>query len=523
MCTIQLDMKNRLKKIVMPRTYQLRRGEAGGKEYKPKKRERKKKGEIPSSQEVRSIIEESVIESTQRSSQCAASLPGIISSQEMVPAESSGATGDTLIEEEVSQSESQSQSLIDLTEEYHNQTVASKRERTRSFMITINKGSKEILNLLKREGIESEFIIIGGVENAPTTGHEHLHAVIYYKNQHSVDRLQKKIKGYGQVLPIINYTTGKADYESLIKCVRYIQKQFKVIYQNGKLPDQGKRVDLETALDECKTLEEFMMNHRSLYLRYCNGITHYYERATSYQQFKSVYEDVKNGTIHKKNVKIIFITGFSSTGKSSFGWQIAVNYLKIPIEQLGTIKYTSNGTFNNGVNINAPYLIWNEFRDSQLSHDEFYQLCDKFGTSCNIKYGKTYLRPKMIIIDSIQALEKIYPEEVDRDRYQIYRRIFKYLEMDEDYNVREIDLKPLLEKTKGKPMDEESIKRREEFEQLQKTRSYKPFDPKSLLDDFVAQQDTIHKLPNSMSLDKIDDDTANAIFTAIEQENEKQQ
>ena len=516
----------------MPRTYKLRVGEVGGNTYKPKKREKKR--EIPNSQEVRSIIEESVLESTQKASQCAASLPGIISSQVMVPAELSGAAVDTHNVEETQMEEEEdvqsSQTVhdnsieeIDLVSEYQNQCIApvDGRTRTRNFFVTINRGSKEMLNILKREGLESDFIIIGGVENAPTTGHEHYHAVIHYKNQHSLHNLIKKIKGYGKVQPIINYQNGTADTESLIKCVRYVQKKFQVIYQQGNLPNQGKRNDLDAMLRECKTREEFMSKYPSVWIRYHNGIKDYYEQKQSFQNFSDVYDDVKSGKIHERSVKIIFITGFSGTGKSSFGWNIAVNYLKIPKEQLGTIKYGGNGTFNNGYNYQAPYLIWNEFRDSQLTYDEFIHLCDKYGNDCNVKYGKSYLRPKMIIIDSVQALETIFPDEEDINRYQVYRRIFKYLEMDEDHSVKEIDLKPLMDKLKGKPRDDEVFKRRQEFEKLQKTRTYKPFDPKSLLDDFNLYDDiTLKKLPNSMSLDKIDDNVVNSILSQLDDQSE---
>ena len=503
----------------MPRKYKLRKGEVGGEEYKP--RRRNKKIQI-SEEEVKEVI----------SSTLSAAPPSMITSTpDVVMVEMSSTQGATTEVEKSGEGEgeevkeaaaeageventeiiksTQNTQIVESTQKVEEgETGLSEeeekeidlinsseivenegRKKTRSFLVTINKGNKNMVNVLKREGLESDFIIIGGEEKGEKTGHEHYHAVIHYKNQRSTQNLIKKIKGYGQVLPIVNYKTGVSDIESLIKTVRYIQKVYQIIYQNGKLPEQGRRNDLKGMLKECKSSNEFREKYGDVWIRYRNGIKDYYEEEKSSANFSSVYDDVRERKIHKASVKIIFITGFSGTGKSSFAWDIAVNYLKIPKEQLGTIKYTGNGTFNNGYNCCAPYLIWNEFRDNQITHDEFYHLCDKYGNDCNIKYGKYYLRPKLIIIDSIQALEKIFPEEEDRNRYQIYRRIFKYLEMDENYSVREIDLQPLLEKTKGDPIDEELLARRKEFEELQKTRSYKPFDPTSLLAEFNLKDD----------------------------------
>lgn len=493
----------------MARKYKLRQGEVGGQEYKP--RRRNKKIQI-SEEEVKEVV----------SSTLSAIPPAMITSTpDVVMVEMSGTQGATTeVEKSVEEVEEapsvENTQIVESTQKVEErreegETGLSEEEeidekeidlissseiveneekkKTRSFLVTINKGNKKMVNILKREGLESDFIIIGGEERGGKTGREHYHAVIHYKFQRSTQNLIRKIKGYGQVLPIVNYKTGVSDTESLIRTVRYIQKVYQIIYQSGKLPDQGRRNDLKGMLRECKSSDEFRKKYEDVWIRYRNGIKDYYEEEKSSANFSSVYDDVRERRIHKASVKIIFITGFSGSGKSSFAWEIAVNYLKIPREQLGTIKYTGNGTFNNGYNCSAPYLIWNEFRDNQITHDEFYHLCDKYGNDCNIKYGKYYLRPKLIIIDSIQALEKIFPEEEDRKRYQIYRRIYKYLEMEEDFSVREIDLQPLLEKTKDDPTDEELLAKRKEFEELQKQRSYKPFDPTSLIAEFNLNDD----------------------------------
>lgn len=510
----------------MARKYKLRQGEVGGEEYKPRRRNKKiqiceegvkevisstlsaappsmitstpdvvmveMSGTQGATTEVEKSVEEVEEEVPEVEEAPTVENTQMVESTQIVESTQKGEEGETgMSEEEEKEEIDQEIDLISSSEIVENEG----RKKTRSFLVTINKGNKKMVNVLKREGLESDFIIIGGEERGEKTGHEHYHAVIHYKCQRSTQNLIKKIKGYGQVLPIVNYKTGVADTESLIRTVRYIQKVYQIIYQSGKLPEQGRRNDLKGMLRECKSSDEFRKKYEDVWIRYRNGIKDYYEEEKSSANFSSVYDDVRERRIHKASVKIIFITGFSGSGKSSFAWEIAVNYLKIPREQLGTIKYTGNGTFNNGYNCSAPYLIWNEFRDNQITHDEFYHLCDKYGNDCNIKYGKYYLRPKLIIIDSIQALEKIFPEEEDRKRYQIYRRIYKYLEMEEDFSVREIDLQPLLEKTKDDPTDEELLAKRKEFEELQKQRSYKPFDPTSLIAEFNLNEKNVTPIP----------------------------
>ena len=138
----------------MPRTYQLRVGEVGGKTYKPKKREKKRK--VPSSQEVTSIIEESVIESTQRSSQCAASLPGIISSQVMVPAESSGALVVRSSQEPLTAgtAPTQGNEYRQWREEKWREKQQKEEEepdRSRCFILTFNTRLEEACQTIQRE------------------------------------------------------------------------------------------------------------------------------------------------------------------------------------------------------------------------------------------------------------------------------------------------------------------------------------------------------------------------------------
>ena len=314
----------------MPRKYKLRQGEVGGEEYKPRRRNKKIK---ISSEEVKEVV----------SSTLSAIPPAMITSTpDVVMVEMSGTQGATTeVEKSVEEVEeventqivksTQSTQIVENTQKVEerreegetglseeeekeidlissSETIENEgRKKTRSFLVTINKGNKKMVNILKREGLESDFIIIGGAERGEKTGHEHYHAVIHYKCQRSTQNLIKKIKGYGQVLPIVNYKTGVSDTESLIRTVRYIQKVYQIIYQSGKLPEQGRRNDLKGMLEECKSSDEFRRKYKDVWLRYKNGIKDYYEEERSFANFSSVYDDVRERRIHKARVKIIFI------------------------------------------------------------------------------------------------------------------------------------------------------------------------------------------------------------------------
>ena len=72
------------------------------------------------------------------------------------------------------------------------------------------------------------------------------------------------------------------------------------------------------------------------------------------------------------------------------------------------------------------------------------------GYSINVKFGSTLIRPEIIVFDSIIPLDAIYMDEHKKYRYQVFRRITKYVEYTRDHKFIELDdeLKALQEKFK---------------------------------------------------------------------------
>ena len=434
----------------MPRTYQLRVGEVGGKTYKPKKRERKRK--VPSSQEVRSIIEESVVESTQRSSQCAASLPGIISSQVMVPAESSGALVVRSSQEPLTagtaptQGNAQGNDYRQWREEKWREKQQKEEEepdRSRCFILTFNTRLEEACQTIQRE--ECKYLRIGGIERAPSTGHCHQHCVIYFQNARYANSMRNKYKMFGDVKAV------KMKEKDIAKTFNYVVKEKEIVIEKGQMPKQGYHTELEREILTHESAKDFKFDRPDLYARHRNGINEYYDEKNSDALLDQIFNECITGEIHTKKINIVYIEGKSGTGKTTSAPKYAAETFGYVAKDMGYLKF--DGSFCTGRRLNAKCLFWREFRSDQLPAAGFYQLCDKLGYSINVKHGSEFIRPETIIFDSIIPLDKIYKDETGHHRYQIFRRITHYVEYNSDHTFTDLSAKLQALQEKYKPRD----------------------------------------------------------------------
>ena len=439
----------------MPRTYQLRVGEVGGKTYKPKKRERKRK--ISKSQEVTSIIEESVVESTQRSSQCAASLPGIISSQVMVPAESSGALVVRSSQEPLTAGTAPTQG-----NEYRQwredkwrekqQKEEEEPDRSRCFILTFNTRLEEACQTIQRE--ECKYLRIGGIERAPSTGHCHQHCVIYFQNARYANSMRNKYKMFGDVKAV------KMKEKDIAKTFNYVVKEKEIVIEKGQMPKQGYHTELEREILTHESAKDFKFDRPDLYARHRNGINEYYDEKNSDALLDQIFNECITGEIHQKKINIVYIEGKSGTGKTTSAPKYAAETFGYVAKDMGYLKF--DGGFCTGRRLNAKCLFWREFRSDQLPAAGFYQLCDKLGYSINIKHGSEFIRPETIIFDSIIPLDEIYKDETGTKRYQIFRRITNYVEYNSDHTFTDLSAKLHALQEKYKPRDKPRDKPNEE-------------------------------------------------------------
>lgn len=417
----------------MPRTYKLRVGEVGGKTYKPKKREKKRK--IQKSQE--GIIEESVVESTQRSSQCAASLPGIISSQVMVPAELSGAA--VIPSSQENHDEFTKPALPERNEDWRRYRKRKRKEkeerenrepdRSRCFLLTFNNRLEEACKKIEAE--DCKYLKIGGIEQAPSTGHNHQHCVIYFKNARYTNSMKTKYKCYGEVRAV------EMKDKDIQKVLNYTVKESNIVFEKGEKPEQGFRSDLERQIKTHDSATDLLLDRPDIYARNRNGILDYYNTKDEDNLLNKIFEECITGEIHEKKINIVYITGKSGTGKSTSAAKYAHEKFGYEPKDMGYLKF--DGNFCTGRRVKAKCLLWREFRSDQLPASGFYQLCDKLGYSINIKHASEFIRPETIIFDSIIPLEHIYGDETGHHRYQIFRRITNYVECTYDYTFKDLN------------------------------------------------------------------------------------
>lgn len=426
----------------MPRI--LRDGKERNLNYVPK---RKRSKRSKKSKKVEETPESSmIIESTQSESQCATSSPGIISSQVIVPAELSGAA--VIPSSQEKQHEFTKPAPNDDWRRYREKKRKEKEERenrepdrSRCFLLTFNSRLEEACKKIEAE--ECKYLKIGGIEQAPTTGHNHQHCVIYFKNARYTNSMKSKYNSYGEVRAV------EMKDKDIQKVLNYAVKEGNIVFEKGEKPEQGFRSDLERQIKTHDSITDLLLDRPDIYARNRNGIQDYYNQKDEDTLLNKIFGECISGEIHQKKINIVYITGKSGTGKSTSAAKYAHDKFGYEPKDMGYLKF--DGSFCTGRRVKAKCLLWREFRSEQLPASGFYQLCDKLGYSINIKHSSEFIRPETIIFDSIIPLDQIYGDETGHHRYQIFRRITNYVECTYDYTFKELndELHALQEKYKN--------------------------------------------------------------------------
>lgn len=107
-----------------------------------------------------------------------------------------------------------------------------------------------------------------------------------------------------------------------------------------------------------------------------------------------------------KTVKVIYISGPSGCGKTTKAKEIIRENADKYGRKINMIKY-ENG-FYHGVG-NAKIALYDDFRDSHMKPSEFINLVDYNKHYMNIKGGSKLNQYELIIITSVQRLNRLYP------------------------------------------------------------------------------------------------------------------
>jgi hypothetical protein len=273
----------------------------------------------------------------------------------------------------------------------------------RNFLITLNQPDYfgELKDYLK--SMKGFTYAIATKEEAPTTGHKHIHVYIQFggctalaKNKLCGARVDK-CRGSAQ--QNINYIRKNNDPE----------KAGEIIWEEGSPLFRG-----GLTIAEVKQLTQEQRENLPF---------SYYKGVYKLNMEENMHADIKETF---KEVSVKFIFGPSGLGKT----QLAMKWL----EDEGVTKYDivsyENG-FWNGVSETCEYAVYDDFRDTDMPPVMFIKFIDYTIKNLNIKGGFVKNKYKTIYITSVQDPRDIYTSNWEEKKQWIRRmEIYEFTDTD---------------------------------------------------------------------------------------------
>lgn len=278
--------------------------------------------------------------------------------------------------------------------------------KARAFQFTLNQVEKypEILNDLK--SLKSMDYLISCLEEAPTTGHKHIHIYAHFKDKY---KLSKKLMSHGAHIEICKGSPKQN--------IDYVKKNGKILDEIGEIPHQGMKT-----IKELREMErdEVPANLRRVY-------DDEIAKQRREESFKRMLSEIKQNDLQAPEV--IYFTGEPGVGKTYSAYSYALT--KFNEEDIGKVSF--NNGFADFINPTAKCLICEEFRPADLKASKLLEFLDKYGASINVKGGFEYVRPKCIILASVFTPESLYLD--DEKNKQFTRRITREFRLEKDRTV----------------------------------------------------------------------------------------
>lgn len=154
-----------------------------------------------------------------------------------------------------------------------------------------------------------------------------------------------------------------------------------------------------------------------------NRVQEVMRKQDSEKRFREMLAERRQG-IYKKPEVIVY-NGESDAGKTSAAYNQA--FKKYADEDIARVNFDENGFAHiDGDSGNMKCLIFEEFRDADMSLRQWLQLCDGTGYRINVKGSDCFVRPERICFSSTLPLNKWYAKACSRDKenqWQILRRV----------------------------------------------------------------------------------------------------
>nr|BDF97691.1 replication-associated protein [Cressdnaviricota sp.] len=263
--------------------------------------------------------------------------------------------------------------------------------KARRFQLTLNEVDKYEKLKEYLTGLKSLSYLISCKENAPTTGHEHIHIFICLSSPLKLSL--KKCCGAH-----VEYCKG-----TIKQNINYIKKDGNILDEIGEIPRERGGCHTVEQLANIEDLRELHWNE--------------------YNTWKKIKADKENDIDiddWKKDIKVYYIQGPSGVGKTEKAKEIARENAEKYGKKINIVKF-ENG-FWMGVG-SAKIAIYDDFRDSHLKASEFINFIDYNKHIMNIKGGSKQNKYNLIIITSVQPIENIYSNMTDEPRKQWLRRV----------------------------------------------------------------------------------------------------
>lgn len=260
--------------------------------------------------------------------------------------------------------------------------------KSRNFLFTLNQPEKydTLKNIL--DGLKSCDYYISCLEEAPTTGHKHIHMYVHFNNAY---KLNQKILDLGIHIDICRGSPKQN--------IAYVEKNGNIIDEYGTRPRQG----MSTVGDLMKINDPKELNFNEY---------NTWEKIHSKMNNRIKVDDLY------KNIKVYYIFGPSGVGKTVKAKEILKEN---GYEEVNTVNY-ENG-FWYGVEDDWKAALYDEFRDSCMKPSEFIKFIDYNRHQLNIKGGHILNNYELIIITSVQNPKYIYRNIGDEPRKQWLRRM----------------------------------------------------------------------------------------------------
>lgn len=286
-------------------------------------------------------------------------------------------------------------------------SVKSLNLKSKSFQFTINEIEKynTLIEIIKN--LKSCDYYISCLEEAPTTGHKHIHMYVHFKYTY---KISKRILDLGVHIEICKGSPKQN--------IEYIEKDGNILDEFGIRPKQGMRTVGE--LRNIKDPDDLNWNEYNTWVKIHN----------------TEDNDIDINDIFK-DIKVYYIFGPSGIGKSKKAFEICKD---LGYNKINLISY-ENG-FWNGVNSNSKVAIYDEFRDSSMKPSEFIKFIDYNKHHLNIKGGSILNNYELIIITSVQNPEYIYSNVGDEPRRQWLRRM-EVIDMRPKLKDNDIDIEDI--------------------------------------------------------------------------------